>query len=97
MEDSPPLSTPGPTSSPSHSQLTSPTGYSAHETPPALISPIYAASAVSDTIISPALLPQQRHGDGPDLDREATHALMMLTNDRRGTTRGLSVKDLLSA
>jgi hypothetical protein len=48
-------------------------------------------SAVGSTLTSPALLPQR------DLDQEATVALMMLNTDRRGTSgRGMSVKDLLS-
>lgn len=57
----------------------------------------YAASNASisgSTLTSPALNPQS------DLDQEATAALLMLNNDRRGTVsgngRGLSVRDLLS-
>jgi hypothetical protein len=52
------------------------------------------ASAAGSTLTSPALGPQS------DLDHEATAALLMLNNDRRGTVnngRGLSVRDLLSA
>ncbi|TWU77880.1 hypothetical protein ED733_004529 [Metarhizium rileyi] len=57
---------------------------------------IYAPSSASgSTLTSPALNPQS------DLDHEATAALLMLNNDRRGThaalnARGLSVRDLLS-
>jgi hypothetical protein len=57
----------------------------------------YARSSTStsaSTLTSPALNPQN------DLDQEATAALLMLNNDRRGqgvNARGLSVKDLLSA
>ena len=52
-------------------------------------------SATASTLTSPALLPQR------DLDQEATAALLMLNNDRRGTRvsaagRGMSVMDLLS-
>ncbi|GJN73089.1 HLH transcription factor [Purpureocillium lilacinum] len=50
-------------------------------------------SASGSTLTSPALNPQS------DLDQEATAALLMLNNDRRGTNasgRGLSVRDLLS-
>ncbi|OAQ72805.1 HLH transcription factor [Pochonia chlamydosporia 170] len=56
----------------------------------------YAQSSASgSTLTSPALNPQS------DLDQEATAALLMLNNDRRGTNaglnaRGLSVRDLLS-
>ncbi|ATY63544.1 HLH transcription factor, putative [Cordyceps militaris CM01] len=56
----------------------------------------YARSSTStsaSTVTSPALNPQT------ELDQEATAALLMLNNDRRGTTanaRGLSVRDLLS-
>lgn len=52
------------------------------------------ASISGSTLTSPALNPQS------DLDQEATAALLMLNNDRRGTAsgngRGLSVRDLLS-
>jgi hypothetical protein len=53
------------------------------------------SSASGSTLTSPALNPQS------DLDQEATAALLMLNNDRRGTNaglnaRGLSVRDLLS-
>ncbi|KAI9172130.1 Sterol regulatory element-binding protein [Paramyrothecium foliicola] len=54
------------------------------------------ASIAGSTLTSPALNPQS------DLDQEATAALLMLNNDRRGTInsnangRGLSVRDLLS-
>lgn len=53
-------------------------------------------SASNSTLTSPALPPQR------DLDQEATAALLMLNNDRRGLhpagpARGMSVKDLLSA
>ncbi|KAK2593826.1 hypothetical protein QQS21_008484 [Conoideocrella luteorostrata] len=57
---------------------------------------IYAQSSASGSALtSPALHPQS------DLDQEATAALLMLNNDRRGTNaslngRGLSVRDLLS-
>ncbi|KND90184.1 Sterol regulatory element-binding protein 2 [Tolypocladium ophioglossoides CBS 100239] len=57
---------------------------------------MYAQSSIStsgSTLTSPALNPQS------DLDQEATAALLMLNNDRRGTNangRGLSVRDLLS-
>lgn len=57
---------------------------------------VYAQSSASgSTLTSPALNPQS------DLDQEATAALLMLNNDRRGTNaglnaRGLSVRDLLS-
>ncbi|KAF6839926.1 helix-loop-helix dna-binding domain-containing protein [Colletotrichum plurivorum] len=59
-------------------------------------------SASLSTLTSPALAPQR------DLDQEATAALLMLNNDRRGTVssesvgpsrgagRGMSVRDLLS-
>ncbi|OAA64962.1 Helix-loop-helix DNA-binding protein [Cordyceps fumosorosea ARSEF 2679] len=56
----------------------------------------YARSSTStsaSTVTSPALNPQT------ELDQEATAALLMLNNDRRGTAvsaRGLSVRDLLS-
>lgn len=52
------------------------------------------ASGVASTLVSPALQPQT------DLDQEATAALLMLNNDRRGQSsngRGLSVRDLLSS
>lgn len=54
------------------------------------------ASSSNSTLTSPALAPQR------DLDQEATAALLMLNNDRRGignagSARGMSVKDLLSA
>ncbi|KAH8201563.1 hypothetical protein TruAng_004255 [Truncatella angustata] len=52
-------------------------------------------SGSNSTLTSPALAPQR------DLDQEATAALLMLNNDRRGVVntgaRGMSVKDLLSA
>ncbi|KAI1844328.1 hypothetical protein JX265_010243 [Neoarthrinium moseri] len=53
-------------------------------------------SASNSALTSPALPPQR------DLDQEATAALLMLNNDRRGTSgsgagRGMSVRDLLSA
>ncbi|KHN95274.1 extensin [Metarhizium album ARSEF 1941] len=53
------------------------------------------SSAPGSTLTSPALKPQS------DLDQEASAALLMLNNDRRGTdpapnSRGLSVRDLLS-
>ena len=53
-------------------------------------------SASVSTLTSPALNPQS------DVDQEATAALLMLNNDRRGTNstlnaRGLSVRDLLSS
>ncbi|KAG6041869.1 hypothetical protein E4U41_001029 [Claviceps citrina] len=53
------------------------------------------SSAPGSTLTSPALYPQS------DVDQEATAALLMLNNDRRGTSsnlnaRGLSVRDLLS-
>lgn len=60
------------------------------------------ASGSLSTLTSPALAPQR------DLDQEATAALLMLNNDRRGTAsgdgtndsrgagRGMSVRDLLS-
>ncbi|KID77425.1 extensin, partial [Metarhizium brunneum ARSEF 3297] len=57
---------------------------------------VYAQSSASgSTLTSPALNPQS------DLDQEASAALLMLNNDRRGTNpalnaRGLSVRDLLS-
>ncbi|EFY88687.1 HLH transcription factor, putative [Metarhizium acridum CQMa 102] len=57
---------------------------------------VYSQSSASgSTLTSPALNPQS------DLDQEASAALLMLTNDRRGTNpalnaRGLSVRDLLS-
>lgn len=48
-------------------------------------------SASNSTLPSPALLPQG------DLDQEATAALLMLNTDRRGKSgRGMSVKDLLT-
>ncbi|ETS87651.1 hypothetical protein PFICI_01479 [Pestalotiopsis fici W106-1] len=55
-----------------------------------------APSTSNSTLTSPALQPQR------DLDQEATAALLMLNNDRRGMTnpspaRGMSVKDLLSS
>jgi hypothetical protein len=59
----------------------------------------YARSAISvgSALTSPVLLPQRDR----DMDQEATAALLMLNNDRRGTQgsiggRGMSVKDLLS-
>lgn len=52
------------------------------------------ASTPGSTLTSPALNPQS------DLDQEATAALLMLNNDRRGTAnqsgRGMSVRDLLT-
>lgn len=53
------------------------------------------SSGSISSLTSPALNPQS------DLDQEATAALLMLNNDRRGTNgsvsgRGLSVRDLLS-
>ncbi|EXV02597.1 helix-loop-helix DNA-binding domain protein [Metarhizium robertsii] len=57
---------------------------------------VYSQSSASgSTLTSPALNPQS------DLDQEASAALLMLNNDRRGTNpalnaRGLSVRDLLS-
>ncbi|KAK1757452.1 transcriptional regulator form adherence 6 [Echria macrotheca] len=48
-------------------------------------------SAAGSTLTSPALPPQR------DLDQEATAALLMLNQtDRRGSVRGMSVRDLLS-
>ncbi|KAG5951092.1 hypothetical protein E4U53_003793 [Claviceps sorghi] len=57
--------------------------------------PYVQNSASASTLTSPALNPQS------DVDQEATAALLMLNNDRRGTNssfnaRGLSVRDLLS-
>ncbi|KAG5921998.1 hypothetical protein E4U42_005637 [Claviceps africana] len=57
--------------------------------------PYVQNSASASILTSPALNPQS------DLDQEATAALLMLNNDRRGTNpsfnvRGLSVRDLLS-
>ncbi|OAA79420.1 Helix-loop-helix DNA-binding protein [Akanthomyces lecanii RCEF 1005] len=52
-----------------------------------------STSTTASTVTSPALNPQT------ELDQEATAALLMLNNDRRGTApnaRGLSVRDLLS-
>ncbi|KIE02043.1 extensin, partial [Metarhizium majus ARSEF 297] len=57
---------------------------------------VYSQSSASgSTLTSPALNPQS------DLDQEASAALLMLNNDRRGANpalnaRGLSVRDLLS-
>lgn len=55
----------------------------------------YAASGAGSALTSPALNPQ------PDLDHEATAALLMLNSDRRGfnainTRRAVSVRDLLT-
>jgi hypothetical protein len=48
-------------------------------------------SASGSVLASPALPPQR------DMDQEATAALLMLNQtDRRGTGRGMSVRDLLS-
>ncbi|KAI9827504.1 MAG: hypothetical protein M1832_004854 [Thelocarpon impressellum] len=48
------------------------------------------------TSASPALLPQRR--DGRDFDHEATEALLLLNTDRRNkSARGMSVRDLLSS
>ncbi|KAI0125496.1 hypothetical protein BJ170DRAFT_435049 [Xylariales sp. AK1849] len=64
---------------------------------PQTYSNVRGPSTASNSIsTSPALAPQL------ELDQEATVALLMLTNDRRGTTdngvaRGMSVRDLLSA
>lgn len=74
---------------------------SAPTLPPAAMST--HSSAAGSTLTSPVLLPQR------DMDQEATAALLMLNNDRRGTVsgssggsgnnasgRGMSVRDLLS-
>ncbi|KAG5982671.1 hypothetical protein E4U55_001553 [Claviceps digitariae] len=58
--------------------------------------PYVQNSAFISSLTSPALNPQS------DVDKEATAALLMLNNDRRGTNstlnvRGLSVRDLLSS
>lgn len=52
------------------------------------------SSAPESTFTSPALAPQQPLRD---LDQEASAALLMLNSDRRGSSgRGMSVRDLLS-
>ncbi|KAI1335073.1 hypothetical protein F5Y15DRAFT_260607 [Xylariaceae sp. FL0016] len=58
--------------------------------------PTESASISHSTLTSPTLQPQR------DIDREVSAALLMLNSDRRGTqiggsSRGISVKDLLSS